>query len=201
MREVKSGVSASIEHGNIVVLKDMPHYQGLVKANRVLLLVASSLMVIVFILGFLLLPTGDVLDKFQMKDASVATVYSVQNPVLSAEINVLKGQLVGLVSGSIESKLRALEVTVKAGGINASLGTIQDLKNDVKVLRGYSVPEKKVGGQVNQALMDEVSQLKRLIYLTLSSCALMIVAVAGVWARNRYSLSHLEPHKDGSSKL
>ena len=193
MRVIKTGSGdAKGQHG-IVVLNDKPHYHGLVKANRFLLLLASSLMVIVFLLGFLLLPTDDVLDNFKAKDESIAITYAVENPVLSAEINTLKGQLVGLISGSIESKLRTLEATIKKGSITASLGTIQDLRNDVKVLQAYSVPEKKqVVNQVNQALMEEVSQLKSLIYLTLASCGLMIAAIAGFWVRNHYRLSHLE---------
>jgi len=199
MRVVKSGSNdAGGRQNDIVVLSNTPHFQGLVKANRMLLLLASSLMVIVFLLGFLLLPADNVLDSFKAKNNNVAVTYAVQNPVLSSEINNLKGQLVGLISGSIESKLRALESNIKQGSVTESLGTIQDLRNDVKVLQAYSVPEKKVvSSQVNQALMEEVSQLKSLIYLTLTSCGLMIAAIAGFWVRNRYRLSHLDPVQTG----
>jgi len=194
MRGIKSGSNDASRQSDIVVLSDTPHLQGLVKANRLLLLLASSLMVIVFLLGFLLLPADDVLDGFKAKDKTVAVSYSLGNPVLSAEINTLKGQLVGLISGSIESKLRTLESNIKSGSIVASMGTIQDLRNDVNVLQAYSVPGKRVvENQVNQALVEEVSQLKRLIYLTLTSCGLMIVAIVGFWVRSRYRLAHLEP--------
>jgi len=194
MRGIKSGSNDASRQSDIVVLSDTPHFQGLVKANRLLLLLASSLMVIVFLLGFLLFPADDVLDGFKAKDQKVAVSYSLENPVLSAEINTLKGQLVGLVSGSIESKLRTLESNIKSGSVVASMGTIQDLRNDVKVLQAYSVPGKTVvENQVNQALVEEVSQLKRLIYLTLTSCGLMIAAIGGFWARNRYRLAHLDP--------
>jgi len=194
MRGIKSGLSDANEQSSVVVLKNTPHFQGLVKANRFLLLLASSLMVVVFLLGFLLLPADDVLDRFKVDSSAVSiTTTAVENPVLSAEINTLKGQLVGLISGSIESKLRILETTIKSGSLNDSLGTIRDLRNDVDILRAYSVPEKKpADSQLNQALMEEVSQLKSLIYLTLSSCGLMVAAVAGFWVRNRYRLSHLE---------
>jgi len=99
--------------------------------------------------------------------------------------------LVGLVSGSIESKLRTLEESIRMGSISASLGTIEDLKNDVKVLRSYShPPQLKAENQVNKKLIQEVTHLKNLIYLTFSSCGLMIAAIAGFWLRNRFRLNY-----------
>ena len=193
MRKIKSEYVGAQER-NIVVLTDTPQHQGLVKANRLLLLVASSLMVIVFVLGFLLLPADDMLDSFKPKQEVIPEVYAIQNPALTAEINTLKGQLVGLVSGSIESKLRTLEQSIRMGQVNTSLGTVQDLKNDVRVLRSYSEPEKKQGQNLaNETLLKEVSQLKTLIYLTLTSCGLLIAAIGGIWVRNHFRLSHSAP--------
>jgi len=195
MRKVKPGFDhAKTQHG-IVVLKNIPH-QGLVKANRTLLLIASVLMVVVFVLGFLLVPEEDMANSLKVKRNQVPAVGVIQNPVLSAEINILKGQLVGIVSGSIESKLRALESSVRTGSVSDSLGTIQDLKNDVRVLQTYSVPEKtKLESAGNQALLQEVSQLKRLIYLTVTSCGLMFAAIAGVWIRKRFYLTEYHENK------
>ncbi len=189
MREMKPELVDADKQG-IAVLHKTSHHQGLVKANRFLLLLASTLMVVVFVLGFLLLPSNDILNNVKTESKPVVTVaYSIQNPVISAEINTLKAQLVGLISGSIESKLRALEESVKTGRINTSLGTIQDIKNDVKVLRSYSIPEQKEApSQVNEDLLKEVSQLKSLIYFTLSSCGLLLAAICGIWFRNKYSL-------------
>jgi len=200
MRKIKSEfVAAQVR--NIVVLSDTPQHQGLVKANRLLLLVASSLMVIVFVLGFLLLPADDVLDNFKVEQKVIPEVYAIQNPALTAEINTLKGQLVGLVSGSIESKLRTLEQSIRMGQMNTSLGMIQDLKNDVRVLRSYSEPERKQGQYpANEALLKEVSQLKTLIYLTLTSCGLMIAAIGGIWVKNHYRLSHTASIQLGKHK-
>lgn len=194
MREIKSELSDAKGKHDIAVLQNIPHHHGLVKANRFLLLLVSSLMVVIFVLGFLLLPANSVLDTFKDMDETATTaVYAIQNPVLSAEINTLKGQLVGLISGSIESKLRTLEQSVRNGSISASLGTIQDLKNDVSVLRSYSTPEKKEAPNLaNETLLKEVSQLKSLIYLTLTSCGIMIAAIGGVWVRNRFRLGHQE---------
>ncbi|MCK5828937.1 MAG: hypothetical protein KAH20_01375 [Methylococcales bacterium] len=194
MREIKSGLVNTSKQNKIIVLQNIPQHHGLVKANRFLLLLASSLMVIVFILGFLLIPTDDVLEDFKSNQKLGSTGgYNTENPVLSAEIKTLKGQFVGLISGSIESKLRILEDSVRKGSINASLGAIQDLRIDVKVLQSYSAPvvgKNKSKNQTNDEILKEVSQLKSLIYLTLGSCGLMIAAVCGFWFRKRYQLSH-----------
>jgi len=197
MRKIKPDFGHAKDRHGIVVLKNIPH-QGLVKANRTLLLIASILMVVVFILGFLLMPEEDLVNNLKAKRSQISTVADIQNPVLSAEINILKGQLVGIVSGSIESKLRALESSVRTGSVSDSLGTIQDLKNDVKVLQAYSVPKKMKGEpeqQGSQALLQEVSQLKRLIYLTVTSCGLMFAAIAGVWIRKRFYLTEYSEDK------
>lgn len=165
--------------------------QGLMKINRFLLTVVFSLMAVIVILGFSLLPGHVFVNDYKKVTASDA--YAVEmNPVLSQEVNALKGQLVGLVSGSIESKLRTLEESVRLGVVANSLGTIEDLKNDVKVLRTYSEPAKKDPSVIaNEQLMHEVTQLKTLIYLTLGSCGLMLAAMAGIWLKN----SNLLPHK------
>lgn len=191
MRKMKPEFIAAKEHNGIAVLQNGSH-QGLVKANRALLLLASSLMVIVFILGFLLMPEDNMLNTLKTKHNLNSKIFAIQNPVTSSEINELKGQLVGLISGSIESKLRLLEASVKTGQVSDSLGTIQGLKSDVKVLqKAYLGPKKlSLENQQNQALLQEVSQLKRLIYFTLTSCGLMVAAIAGLFVRRRYFLTN-----------
>jgi cell division protein FtsB len=195
MRELKSELVNAEEQRDIVILQNIPQHQGLVKANRVLLLLASSLMVIVFILGFLLIPTGNMLDKFTSSTTQVeaSAVYTIENPVLSAEIKALKSQFVGLISGSIESKLRMLEESIRKGSIITSLDTVEDLRADVKVLQAYSAPlpvseKRKIKNQGNVEILKEVSQLKTLIYLTLTSCGLMIAAIGGFWVRRHFRL-------------
>lgn len=190
MPEIKPELVSAEEH-NVIILQKTTRHLSLIKTNRFLLLLVLSLMAIVLVMGFFLFPTKNMFDELKAKQAVVSTASALQNPVLSAEINILKGQLVGLISGSIESKLRVLEENIRMGSITSSLGTIQDLKNDVKVLRTYSVPEKKqVKNHLNEELLKEVSQLKNLIYLTLTSCGLMIAAIGGIWIRNRYRLEH-----------
>ncbi|MDD1625923.1 MAG: hypothetical protein LUQ26_00385 [Methylococcaceae bacterium] len=170
----------------VVVLQRIPSHQGLMKVNRWLMAMVFFLMTVIVIAGFFFFPTNDV-TRFKKAEATIAEM----NPVLSAEVNTLKGQFVGLVSGSIESKLRSLEESIRLGSVSSSLGTIEDLKNDVKVLRSYSEPAKKEKSAIaNEQLMREMSELKHLVYLTLASCGLMLAAVGGIWFKNRYRLPY-----------
>ena len=172
----------------IVVLQRIPSHQGLMKVNRWLMAMVFFLMTVIVIAGFFMLPAND-LTRYKKPEVTVVEM----NPVLSAEVNTLKGQFVGLVSGSIESKLRTLEESVRLGTVSTALGTIEDLKNDVKVLRSYSEPAKKEKVALsNEQLMQEMSELKRLIYVTLASCGLMLAAIAGIWFKNRYRLPYKE---------
>lgn len=173
-------------------LQRMPSHHALMKVNRLLLTIICALMVIILIAGFLLFPNDGFLTRY--KNATATEAYAAEmNPVLSAEVNALKGQLVGLVSGSIESKLNALEESIRVGSVSSSIGAIEDLKNDLKVLRSYSEPAKKGKETIsNEQLMQEMSQLKRLIYVTLASCGLMLAAVAGIWIKNRNRLPYKE---------
>jgi hypothetical protein len=177
------------------LVRTIPSYQQLVKTNRLLVGAVFALMVIVFILGLFFVPSADIVDSYK-KINTVTMAAQGMNPAVSAEVNNLKGQLIGLVSGSIESKLKTLEDNIKTGTLNGSLGTIQDLKNDVEVLRSYSEPLKKPEVVVSTVqLAEEVTHLKHLIYTSLASCALMFVAAAGVWVKYRRRLPYKEIKK------
>ncbi len=183
MREINSEVVEA--QGR---LQSMPSYHGLMKVNRFLLTLVLFLMVVVLIVGFLSVPAVSLLSKNITPTEAYA---SEMNPVLSAEVNTLKRQLVGLVSGSIESKLATLEESIRLGTVTNALGTIEELKNDVKVLRTYSdAPKKEVAVVSNEQLRQEMSQLKNLIYVSLASCGLMLAAVAGVWIKKRNRLPY-----------
>ncbi len=181
---------------SVVLFEGVQRQQALVRINRALLLLLAVLMSLVLVIGFWLIPSFDITDKLPAQQKYSVSVQTLKNPVLSQEIDILKGQLVGLVSGSIESKLRVLEQSIRSGSLATSLGAIEDIKNDVKVLRSYSAPKSPVQSispesrQLNEKLIAELSQLKRLIYLTLGSCGLMIAAIAGFWLRHRFRLEH-----------
>jgi hypothetical protein len=174
----------------VVVLRAVQPHHALVKANRFLLMLVFALITIVFVLGVVLLPRQNFLEEIGRQQTAAA--YTTQNPALSAEINTLKGQMFGLVSGSIESKLRSLEDNIRSGSVGDSLDTLQDLKSQVKILSAYTqeTPAKAEQAVVDQRVIKELSELKSLIYLTFVSCGLMIAALAGAWLRHRYRLTH-----------
>jgi hypothetical protein len=177
-----------VEHRG--ALQKTSTHHDLVHSKRWRFAALLSTMAIVMTVGFALAPSDDI--KTQIPLTKHYTDES--NPVISPEVNALKGQFVGLVSGSIENKLRTLEENIRIGAISNSLGTIQDLKNDVKVLRAYSNPSTVENTTVSNAqLIKEVSHLRNLIYLTLSSCGLMIAAIAGTWIKNRKQLPFKKP--------
>ena len=172
----------------LVVLQTISSHQGLMKVNRLLMTLVFFLMAVIVIAGIFFLPTNE-FTQFKKTEATIAEI----NPVLSVEVNALKSQFVGLVSGSIESKLRSLEESIRRGSVSSSLGTVEDLKNDVKILQSYSEPIKKEPTVVpNEKIIQEMSHLKHLVYLTLASCGLMLAVVAGIWYKIRYRLPYKE---------
>lgn len=176
---------------NIVALNTIPPHQHLVKANRWLLAAVFFLMAVIVVGGWLLIPREDLTAYKQTTDTHL--YMDQMNPVLSAEVNTLKGQFVGLVSGSIESKLRTLEESVRLGAAPDSLMTIEELRSDIKTLRAYSTTQNSSKiTPPNEQLMEEMSALKKLVYLSLASCGLMLAAVAGVWITNRRRLTYKE---------
>ncbi|EIC30145.1 hypothetical protein [Methylomicrobium album] len=171
-------------------LQSIPSTQALIKANRFLLLTVCLLTVLVAVLGYFVVPPYQA--GAYLKKQPGAGNLGEGNSVLSSEVNALKGQVIGLVSGSIESKLRMLEDSIRMGAAAASLGTIEDLKNDVKVLRSYSDPKPKVeqSAGTSEQVLREVSQLKKLIYVSLGACGLLLAAVAGIWFKNLNILTY-----------
>lgn len=177
-------------------LQSIPSAQALVKANRFLLRTVCLLTVLVAVLGYFVVPPYQ--SGTYPKKQQIVSNAAEGNSVLSSEVNALKGQVIGLVSGSIESKLRMLEDSIKMGAAASSLGTIEDLKNDVKVLRSYSEPAQKVQktAETNEQVLQEMSQLKRLIYVSLASCGLMLAAIAGIWFKNLNLLTYRQTIKN-----
>ena len=185
---------------NIAVLHSVTQLSVL-KMNRLVLAIIIGLMATVVYMGILLMPTSEIVKRPVQAHKSVE-LYEVQmNPVISAEVDALKSQLVGLVSGSIESKLKILEEGLRTGTITETgLDTIYALKEDLVVLKTYSatgagrlIAQKYLPQPVNKveakALAEEVSQLRSLVHFLIASCGLMVAAIGGVWVRKRYALT------------
>ncbi len=172
-------------HARLAIVASSHHHQALVKINRFLLYLVLALTVVVFGFGLWLMPSVDWLESSRPADYTQA--YRAQmNPVVASELDSLKSQMVGLISGSMESKLKTLEQSIKLGQKDYTFSTLEDLRHDVVMLKNYS----QTGQQIRQTaasekVLEEVSHLKRLIYWTLASCGLMFGAAAGVWFHQR----------------
>lgn len=188
------------KNGHAIILRKITKPE-VIKLNRYLLMAVLALMAMIMVLGFLVIPNSNGLLRAGAAEQNTTEIYNLpMNPAVSAEIKMLKAQLVGLISGSIESKIRILENSIRTGIIaSTDMGTIQDLKNDVKVLKTYSETgagrliaqpelEKKsrAANLANEQLLKEISQLKGLVYISIVSCGLMLAAIGGVWLNGRY---------------
>lgn len=170
---------------------------ALLKLNRLMIYGLFVAMFCVITLGFVLMPDGHqtIMANIAASKPVVVNEASFKNPILSAEIEQLKSKLVAIVSGSIESKLESLEESIKLGSILGSLETVHAIKQDVKSLRDYPEPSKPNVNKsqenvVNKVLLQEVSQLRHLIYFTLGSCSLMFAAFSLIWLKNRKILKY-----------
>jgi len=169
--------------------------------NRLVLAVMISLMASVVYMGVLLIPESGAINQSVQAHKPVELYERQMNPVLSAEVDALKSQLVALVSGSIESKLKVLEGSLQSGTISETgQATISALKDDLVVLKTYSetgsgrlIAQKyleQATKQETKGLAEEVTQLKGLVHFLMTSCGLMLAAVAGVWVRKKYALTN-----------
>jgi len=170
---------------------------GLMHTNRLLFFMMLIMMAVVLILGYWIMPSHQLIRDVEARQRLTETRQALQNPALSAEVDQLKAQLVGLISGSIESKLRILETSLAQQRVSAdALHTLQDLKNDIQLLRNYSQypardrdaatqQEMALAPALDEQLLSEIAQLKGLLYISMVSCGLMFSAVTGVWLHGR----------------
>lgn len=172
----------------LIIADESRQHQSLVTINYFLLYCVIGLIVFLFFLGLFLLPSDNPLEKIQANRA----IAPPSNPAIAEQISILKSQVSGLVSGSIESKLRTLEENIKKGSTNNALGDIQELRREVRLLQDAS--SQSVPGSSNaassEAVLKEISHLKQLVYLTLASGSLIFAAIAGIWLNKRYRLPH-----------
>jgi len=183
--------------------------EKLLKINRWVFATITGLMATVVVMGIFLIPDNQAVFEQAQEQKNIALYERQMNPVLSAEVDALKSQLVGVVSGSIETKLKNLEESLRVGSIGLTgMETIHSLQNDLQVLKTYSetgagrliatqyrTPDTAVSDVQSVALVHEINQLKGLVSLLLGSCALMFAAVAGIWVRKRYALSYDSPEQ------
>ena len=202
MRHIKSEIVG--EGREAIFVQRIPQVRGLFIHNKAL--VFFVLTMITLVLTFLWLPTQNLLENLEKNQQKIVASHNPINPV-SAQVNHLKSQLVGLISGSIKSKLQVLEESINKGQISVTgMNAIQGLKADIQRLNTYAEPiviktpttqkgvvidrttASKVKTEQITPLLEEISQLKNLVYLTLVSCGLLFAAMGGIWLRDRSRL-------------
>ena len=175
---------------NIILLHQKITQERLEKQNRYLILAVFVLISSLFVIGFFTLPTGMNLSQ-TLKNKQQATDEKLS--MRETEVDRLKGELVGIVSGSIDRKLTTLEEGIKLGSVLNSLQTLENIRTDVKALHKYSDPliqKQQQNTHVNTALRQEVSALRNLIYITLGSCSLIFCAFLLIWVRHKKKLPY-----------
>ena len=133
-------------------------------------------------------------------------------PEVYRKVELLKGKMDTLVTGSMEHKIDKLEKNLSSGIIRPSdLETIQELKTDLQILKTYSeqnslsslamVDQQSTGKTPINAtsavlysdkLLQEISSLKSLFYLSIASCGFLVVVVSGVWLYGNTRLKQLQ---------
>lgn len=130
--------------------------------------------------------------------------YSDANSLVS-DVELLKGQMNYLITGTMESKIQRLEQNLKSGIISRKdLATLQELKEDLKVLEvhspknpamasglsngiaGTKSPTHAQAALYSERLLKEISQVRNLFFISIASCGGVILIIGGAWLRGYY---------------
>jgi len=123
---------------------------------------------------------------------------------INQQMEALQGKFGVLLAESVEMRLKALQRNIEIGKVSsADIEAFEQLKNDLALLEGYAerasanafddtqvehsrfhrLPDSKVIR--NEELMDEVLQVKNLLYFCAASLATTTVLISGYWIRQR----------------
>lgn len=144
----------------------------------------------------------------------------MKDPALYREVDLLRRQFHALITGSIESKLRRIEGSLRRGTIQAAdLETLQGLKDDLKVLKNYSfldssqpvaaqpLPVAQQAGRGsshlinNEQVLTEIAYMKNLLYVSIASCGLLFIGIGGLWLRSSFRLKQIDSKLSDSRLL
>jgi hypothetical protein len=167
------------------------------------------LMLCIAIALFSVLTPPDHLRPYQAKPAIKGAV--AKDPVLYREVGLLRRQSNALLTGSIETKLRLIETSLRNGKVRAAdLEMLQSLREELKLLKNSSsfdpstrraVPRPSVARQAgrssahlinNEQMLAEMAYMKNLLYVSIASCGLLFVSVGGLWLHSSARLRQLD---------
>ena len=150
---------------------------------------------------YLLLSTSQILGRIQVRLAQVEDSDTVRIRQYNQKLENLQDRMTVFVADSVETKLKSLEKNVTEGSVGAQeIKILEELKGEVKLLESYSYGK---GGKLTDSsrldhprfqitpgtqntsssgdLLYEVSQMKRLLYLSIASCGFVGFLVGGYW--------------------
>ncbi len=150
---------------------------------------------------YLLLSTSQILGRIQVRLAQVEDSDTIRIRQYNQKLENLQDRMTVFVADSVETKLKSLERNVTDGSVGAQeIKILEELKGEVKLLENYSHGK---GGKLTDSsrldhprfqitpgtqntsssgdLLYEVSQMKRLLYLSIASCGFVGFLVGGYW--------------------
>ncbi|MGH8477513.1 MAG: hypothetical protein ACRER2_17405 [Methylococcales bacterium] len=125
------------------------------------------------------------------------------------DVELIKGQMNLLITGSMESKFAQLETSLKSGIISRrDLATLQELKENLAVLKAYSVQNASTAATLpatptvpvpaslgSDRVLQEISNIRKMFYISIISWGGLIVVIAGTWLRSHYRFRQIKSER------
>ena len=155
---------------------------------------------------YLLINTSQMAARFQVKLASVEDSDTLRIRQYNQKLEELQDRMTVFVADSVETKIKTLEKNVADGSVGSQeIKILEDIKGEVKLLEKYSSGR---GGRLTDSsrldhprfqitpgtqsttsggdLLYEVSQMKRLLYLSIASCGFVGFLIGGYWWQSNF---------------
>lgn len=184
--------------------------------------VAFALMALMMAVSiYLFLSTNQILARFQGSLSEVEDNDAKRIQFYNEKLEALQDRMTVFVADSVETKLKALEKNVTSGTVGTQeIKTLEELKGEVKLLQNYSTGKR--GNLTDPARLDharfqvtpgtqnvtssgdllyEVSQMKRLLYLSIASCGFVGLMIGGYWWHSATRIRRLAVHKSSHPLL
>ena len=160
---------------------------------------------------YLLINTSQMAARFQVKLASVEDSDTLRIRQYNQKLEELQDRMTVFVADSVETKLKTLEKNVTDGSVGIQeIKILEDLKGEVQLLEKYASGR---GGKLTDSsrldhprfqitpgtqsttsgsdLLYEVSQMKRLLYLSIASCGFVGFLIGGYWWQSNSRIKRL----------
>ncbi len=160
---------------------------------------------------YLLINTSQMVGRFQARLSHVEDNDALRIRQYNQKLEELQDRMTVFVADSVETKLKTLEKNVTDGSVGTQeIKILEELKGEVKLLEQYSSGR---GGKLTDSsrldhprfqitpgtqnttssgdLLHEVSQMKRLLYLSIASCGFVGCLIGGYWWQSNSRIKRL----------